>query len=46
MSLVVYLGKVLEVKMSIDLGRRDISVPQQLLYATQIVARLEQVRGK
>jgi len=38
MSLVVYLGKVLEVKVSIYLGRADIRVAQQLLNTAQIMA--------
>jgi len=46
MSLVVYLGKVLEVKVSIYLGRADIRVTQKLLNAAQIMARFEQMRGK
>ena len=46
MSSVVYLGEVLEVKVRIDLGRRDICVAQQFLDTAQVVARFEQVRGK
>ena len=46
MSPVVYLGEVLEVKVSINLRRRDIRVAQQFLNATQVVARLEQVGGE
>ena len=40
---VVYLGQVLEVKVSIDLGRADVGVSQQLLDAAQVVARFQQV---
>jgi hypothetical protein len=46
MRFVVYLGEVLEVKVSIDLGRGDVRVSQELLHAPQIVARLEKVGGK
>src|SRR5210317_1337185 len=46
MSFVVYLGEVLEVKVSVDLGRGDVRVPQEFLHAAQVVARLEQVGGK
>ena len=46
MSPVVYLGEVLEVKVSINLRRRDIRVAQQFLHATQVVAGLEQVGGE
>jgi len=44
MSLVVYLGQVLEVKVRIDLGGRDTGVPEEFLDAAQIVARLKKVR--
>src|ERR1700752_2853254 len=43
---VVDAGEVLEVKMSVDLRRRDVGVPQQLLDATQLPARFEQVGGE
>ena len=46
MSFVVYLGEVLEVKVSIYLGRADIRVAQQLLDTAQVVARFEQVCRK
>ena len=46
MGLVVYLGEMLEVKVCVDLGRRDIGVPQQLLHAAQVMAGFEQVRGE
>ena len=46
MSSVVYLGEVLEVKVRVDLGRRDVRMTQQLLDATQIVARFQKMRGK
>ena len=36
MRLVVYLGEVLEIKVSVDLGRGDVGVPQELLDGTQI----------
>ncbi len=44
MSLVVYLGEVLEVKVRIYLGRAYIRVAQQLLDTAQIVARFKQMR--
>jgi len=46
MSLVVYLGKMLEVKVSINLSRRDIGMAQQFLDTTKIMARLQEVSGK
>ncbi len=46
MSFVVYLGEVLEVKVSIYLRRADIGVAEQLLDTTQVVTRLEQVCRK
>src|SRR5882672_2494859 len=45
-SAVVYARQVLEIKMRIDLGRGDISVPQELLHAPQIATRFKQMRGK
>jgi hypothetical protein len=45
-GLVVYLGEVLEVKVSIDLCCGDIRVPQQFLDTTQVVAGFEQVCGE
>ena len=44
MSLVVYLGEVLEVKVRIYLGRAYICVAQQFLDAAQIMARFKQMR--
>ena len=46
MRLVVYLGEVLEIKVSVDLGRRDVGVAQEFLYPPEVVARLEDVGGK
>ena len=46
MRFVVYLGKVLEVKVCIDLGRTDVRVSEKLLYSAQIAAGLEQVGRK
>ena len=46
MSLVVYLGKMLEVKVSINLSGRDIGVAQQFLDTTQVMTGFQQVRGK
>src|ERR1700739_5124386 len=46
MGSVVNAGQVLEVKVGIDLGGRDVGVPEQLLHAAQLATRLEQVRGK
>src|SRR6266699_6389612 len=43
---VVDAGEVLEVKVGVDLGARDIGVTQELLDAAQLPARLEQVRGE
>ena len=45
-GLVVYLGQVLEVKVSINLGRTNVSVTQQFLHTPQIVTGLQQVGGK
>ena len=44
MCLVVYLGEVLEIKVGIDLGRRDVRMPEQFLNPPQVVTRLEYVR--
>jgi hypothetical protein len=41
---VVDLGEVLEIKVRIDLRRRDIGVTQQFLHPAQVLARLEQMR--
>jgi len=46
MSFVVYLGEMLEVKVSIDLGGRYVGVPKQFLNPTQVVTRFQQMRGK
>ena len=46
MCLVVYLGKMLKIKVCIDLGGADIGMPQQLLDAAQVVTRLEHVSGE
>ena len=44
MSLVVYLGQVLKIKVRVDLGRRNVRVPQQLLNTAQILTGFEQMR--
>src|SRR5580658_5298553 len=46
MGSVVNAGEVLEVKVSIDLGGRDVGVAEELLHAAQLATRLEQVRGE
>ena len=46
MGFVVYLGQMLEVKVRIDLGRRDIGMAQELLHAPQVMTRLQEVRGE
>src|SRR5215472_2616811 len=43
---VVDAGKVLEVKVGVDLGRRDVGMTQQLLYPAQLPARFQQMRSK
>ncbi len=45
-SFIVYLGKMLEIKVSIYLSRADIGMAQQFLDAAQIAARLEQMGRK
>ncbi len=44
--LVVYLCQMLEIKMRIHLGCRDIRMTKQLLYATQVMAGLQKVGGE
>src|SRR3954465_6101561 len=46
MSFVVDTGEVLEIKMGVNLGRRNIGVAQQLLHATQIPTRFKDMRCK
>ena len=43
---IVHRGKVLKIKMGIDLGGGEVSMPQQLLHAAQIAARLQHMGGK
>ncbi len=43
MRLVVYLGQMLEIKMSINLCGRDVGMPEQFLHAPEVVTRFEQV---
>ena len=43
MRLVVYLGKVLEVKVHIYLSSTDIRVPQKFLHTAKIIARFKQM---
>ncbi len=44
MRFVVYMGEMLEIKMCVDLSRRDTRVAQQLLYGSQVSAGLEHMR--
>jgi hypothetical protein len=43
MSFVVYLGEMLEVKVGVDLGGRNVGMAQQLLHSAQVVAGFQQV---
>src|SRR6516162_2957286 len=43
---VVDAGKVLEVKVRVDLGSRDVGVTEQLLHPAQLPARFQQMRSK
>src|SRR5215469_2635320 len=43
---VINAGKVLEVKVRVDLGGGDVGVAEQLLHPAQLAARLQQVRSK
>src|SRR5215469_14995626 len=43
---VVDAGEMLEVKVSVDLGRGDIGMAQELLHPAQLGTGLEQVRGE
>jgi hypothetical protein len=38
MRCIIYLGKVLKIKMGIYLGRRNIGMPQELLDAAEVLA--------
>jgi hypothetical protein len=44
--LIVYAGEVLEIKVSVDLGRANVGVAQQFLNGPKVAARLEKVAGK
>ena len=44
MSLVVYLGQMLEIKVRVHLGRGDIRVTEQLLHRAKILTRFKQMR--
>lgn len=44
--MIIDAGEVLKIKVSVDLRCCDIGVAEQLLDATQVLARLEQVRGE
>src|SRR5256885_795696 len=46
MGFVVDTGEVLEIKVGVNLGRRNIGVAQQLLHATQISTRFKDMRCK
>ena len=41
MRRIVHRGKVLKIKMSIDLRGGEVGMTQQLLYTTKIAARLQ-----
>ena len=43
MRLIVYLGKMLKIKVGVDLCRADVGMAEQFLNAAQILAGLEQV---
>ena len=43
---VVDAGKVLKIKVGIDLSRGDVAVPQQFLYGAKIARRFEHMAGK
>ena len=43
MSLIVYLGEMLKIKMRVGLGRRDTGMPQKFLNRPQIPAGLQHV---
>lgn len=45
-SLVITLGKLLPVKLSVDLGCGELGMSQQLLHSAQVVAGFQQVGGK
>ncbi len=44
MRFIIYVGKVLKIKMSIDLSRGDARMAQQLLDSPQVTAGLQHVR--
>ena len=46
MRLIVDVGEMLEIKMGIDLGSRQIGVAEQLLYSTQIAGGFKHVGRK
>ena len=46
MGSVVDAGQVLEIKMSVDLGGRDVRVAEQFLDGTQLSTGFKQMRGK
>jgi hypothetical protein len=46
MGFVVDTGEVLEIKMRVDLGRRNVRVPQELLHTAQIPTGFKQMRRK
>ena len=46
MGLIVDAGEVLEIKVGVDLGCRDVGVAEQLLHPAQVLARFEQMGGE
>ena len=46
MGSVVDAGQMLEIKMSVDLGRGDVRVAQQFLDGTQFSTGFKEMRGK
>ena len=46
MALIVDLCQMLEIQMSIDLGRRDVRMAQQLLHRSQVATGLQHVAGE
>ena len=46
MALIVDLCQMLEIQMSIDLGRRDVRMAQQLLHRSQVTTGLQHMAGE
>ncbi len=45
-SLIVCLGKMLEIKVGVDLGGANVGVPQELLHAAKIATGFKQMGRK